>query len=287
MAPIIRLFLIFLVFLINPWAQAEVSIQMSPLYIGSFPKVAFYATIRLKDLSTHSPQKSDFLLYEDEQEILDFSLTLQKEPAEVAIILDASGSVKSFTQLIRNGAQRFVDQLLPGDKASIITFNNRVKLIQPMTADREELSRAIQGIQVYGGTRLYDGIHRGLKSLKEGRRFAVLFTDGQDMKYPTDTKRFSRRSLEEAIQLARKNNIPVFGIGVGDSIDSKVLNTLCSSSGGKFFESPEPGAIPAIYEEISSWIRNRYLVAYNSPKDQNHSEWRTVQMKEKNTSIED
>jgi|GEM_PF-1693257 VWFA-related protein len=256
--------------------SSKISISMSPLYLGSFPNIGFYATINLQGNLATKVHREDFTLFEDDSEILDFSLTLQSEPAEVAMILDTSGSVKDFAHMIRKGAKGFFEQLAPQDRAMLVTFSNRVKIANPMTSDHSRLKESIDEMQVYGGTRLYDGVYTGLQNLKTGRRFAVVFTDGQDMKFPTDTKRFSRHSLEDVIDLAREKNIPIFGIGVGSGIDTSVMEAMCSRSGGKFFESIEPGSLPSIYSEISTWIRNRYLVAYTSPRSKSDGSWRRV-----------
>jgi VWFA-related protein len=263
------------------------SITMSPLYLGSFPKVGFFAKIQQRGQVSPTIQKEDFFLFEDDVKIDDFSLVLQSEPAEVAMILDSSGSVKDFAGFIRQGAKSFFEQLYPQDSARIITFNNHVRVASPMTSDRAILAQAIDEIQVYGGTKLYDGVYKGLEGLDQGRRFAVVFTDGQDMKFPTDSTRFSTHSLEDVISLSRHKNIPIFGIGVGSSIDARVMEELCFLSGGKFFQSIDPGALPAIYKEISLWIRNRYLIAYSTPNREKNGFWHKVILKHKGSQERD
>lgn len=139
----------------------------------------------------------NFILYEDgrPQQISNFATT--EAPFEVALLLDTSGSTRSDLGLIRRAARAFLDALRPGDRVSIVAFNNAqdgggslatVDVLTPLTNDREALQKALENIGVSNGTPYYDALVRiGEEVFREppreemrGRRAIVALTDGVD-----------------------------------------------------------------------------------------------------------
>ena len=139
----------------------------------------------------------NFVLYEDgrPQQISNFATT--EAPFEVALLLDTSGSTRSDIGLIRRAARAFLDALRPGDRVSIIAFNNSedggkslasVDVLTRLTNDREELQKALENIGTSNGTPYYDALVRiGEEVFSEpptdamrGRRAVVALTDGVD-----------------------------------------------------------------------------------------------------------
>jgi Ca-activated chloride channel family protein len=139
----------------------------------------------------------NFVLYEDgrPQQISNFATT--EAPFEVALLLDTSGSTRSDIALIRRAARAFLDALRPGDRVSIIAFNNSqdgagslatVDVLTRLTDDREKLQKALENIGASNGTPYYDALVRiGEEVFREppreemrGRRAVVALTDGVD-----------------------------------------------------------------------------------------------------------
>jgi VWFA-related protein len=139
----------------------------------------------------------NFVLYEDgrPQQISNFATT--DVPFEVALLLDTSGSTRSDIALIRRAARAFLDALRPGDRVSIIAFNNSedgggslatVDVLTRLTDDRETLQKALESIGASNGTPYYDALVRiGEEVFREppreeirGRRAVVALTDGVD-----------------------------------------------------------------------------------------------------------
>jgi Ca-activated chloride channel family protein len=139
----------------------------------------------------------NFLLYEDgrPQRIANFATT--EAPFEVALLLDTSGSTRADIALIRRAARAFIDALRPGDRVSIVAFNNsedgggslaRVDVLTRLTDDREALQKALENIGASNGTPYYDALVRvGEEVFRDaprdemrGRRAVVALTDGVD-----------------------------------------------------------------------------------------------------------
>ena len=71
-------------------------------------------------------RKEDFRVLEDgvEQEISFFSS--ERVPIHVAIVMDTSGSARDTIYDIQSAAIEFLNQLLPGDKVLVVSFNSQV-----------------------------------------------------------------------------------------------------------------------------------------------------------------
>ncbi len=142
-------------------------------------------------------KQSNFVVYEDgkKQDIADFSTVA--EPFEVALLLDTSGSTRNDLALIQRSAQYFIDNLRPGDRVAIISFDTSrdtasafaaPELLIPLTGDRKALSAALQRLHTSNGTPYYDSLIQVAEKVFQnppaeafrGRRALVALTDAVD-----------------------------------------------------------------------------------------------------------
>src|SRR5215471_9388022 len=89
-------------------------------------------------------KREDFEVY-DQGKLQDLSLfTNDVQPFSVVVMLDRSGSMLNNFDLERDGAEVFVANLLPKDKARIGSFSNRIQIDPPaFTSDKDELIRIL------------------------------------------------------------------------------------------------------------------------------------------------
>jgi VWFA-related protein len=129
-------------------------------------------------------RKDEFTLLEDgvSQEVVFYAAV--KEPFNVILMLDTSGSTREKLAQIQQAAKSFVDQLQPDDKVKVMSFDDEIRGLSDFTSDRAELRRAIDRTRPGQGTRLYDAMYFALGALQafSGRKSIVLFTDGVDMR---------------------------------------------------------------------------------------------------------
>lgn len=145
-------------------------------------------------------QKSDFKVFEDgaEQEIALFSN--ESQPFTVALVLDMSYSAKFKASEIQQAALAFIDQLRPSDKVAVIAFDDEVRILSGVTADREAIKRAIRSTQIATGTSLYEAVDAAINQVLrpiEGRKALVLFTDGVDTTSKRKTELDNLRDVAE------------------------------------------------------------------------------------------
>ena len=166
-------------------------------------------------------QRNDFAVYEDGviQDLAYFETG--DVPLDLALLIDTSASMEGKLGFVRKAATGFTATLRPGDRASVISFNNRVNVMQPFTEDVGAITRAIGRINANGGTALYNALYITLKEYARDlrkddvvrRRAIVLLTDGEDTA--------SLMSFDELLREAKREAITVYTIGLrGDTIDA-------------------------------------------------------------------
>lgn len=184
-----------------------------------------------------SLSKGNFQIFENgkEQEVAYFGSNDQ--PFTVILLLDVSGSTAFKIEQIQDGAMAFVNQMLPQDKAMVISFDGGVHTLLEFSSDKNALETAIRKTRFGGNTSLYDAVDVSLKKYLEkiqGKKAIVLFTDGVDTS--------SRRSYESTVSQAVESEAVIFPI---------YINTFLSGVGigggnGPMTTPPTIGGIPGI-----------------------------------------
>ncbi len=138
--------------------------------------------------------RSSFTIYEDgvKQDISRF--VAAPAPFSVVMMLDMSGSTRSFRQNIQMAAARFLDALAPDDRLAVVEFYSKVNLLNDFTTDRRIAFRSISVANGSGDTNFYKGLLFALDKLsreKNRRKAIVVLTDGVD----TDAQDADRKLL--------------------------------------------------------------------------------------------
>ncbi len=127
--------------------------------------------------------QQDFQVFENGiQQKVEYFQSVE-QPFTVILMIDVSPSTQFKINEIQDAAIAFVNQLRRDDKVQVISFDERVHILSPVTNDRRVLQNAIRQTEFGDGTSLYEAvefvIERQLRQIK-GRRAVVLFTDGVD-----------------------------------------------------------------------------------------------------------
>jgi len=106
-----------------------------------------------------------------------------EQPFTVILLLDVSPSTQFRMDEIQRAAMAFVDNLRPADRVMVMSFDEYIHVLSPVTNNRYELKEAIQQAAFGDGTSLYDAVDDVIRkrlSGIQGRKAVVLFTDGVD-----------------------------------------------------------------------------------------------------------
>lgn len=127
-------------------------------------------------------RQEEFEISEDgvQQQVAFFATV--SAPFHVVLVLDTSASTNEKLGMIRRSAIAFVEQLQPGDRVKVISFDDKIRDLSEFTNDRARLRSAINQTESGQGTKLYDAMELALSSTQpiQGRKAIVLFTDGVD-----------------------------------------------------------------------------------------------------------
>ncbi len=224
-------------------------------------------------------KSDDFAVYEDgvQQDLAFFDAS--DVPLDLALLLDVSASMEQKLPFVRKAATGFANALRPGDRAAVVTFNNRINLAQPFTSDLPAVTRAIEQSSESGGTALYNAIYVTLKEFVRDarrddlirRRAMVVLTDGEDTS--------SLLSFDELMEEAHRAGVTVYTIGLRDeriptttasrdhryfSQSDYCLKTLASETGAVSFFPDRLIDLASAYDSIGHELAGQYALAYTS-----------------------
>lgn len=220
--------------------------------------------------------KENFEVLEDKKpQNFDFQAAIEL-PLYIAILLDTSGSVKGKLKFEKEATLSFLQTVLRRrkDQAMLVTFDSTVELRQDFTDDLSLLNKALAPVKASGNTALYDAVYRiceeKMFNVPTPRKVIVLVSDGADTT--------SDRSLQEAIELAQRNEVVVFGIstkgagffgiqgGTINNEDDKDLRRLCEETGGEVAFPGNYLDLERAFANINTKARRYYLLAYETPE---------------------
>src|SRR5205809_5322468 len=143
----------------------------------------------------------DFLVLEDgkAQQVK----SVRHIPANVLLILDTGGDSNGLggmskkTSITRDVAMKLITRLRPGDRIAVLQSSNQVELLQPWTADVDQVKRVLN-TKLFAAkrSRILEAMTKAAQLLydqPEGSRHVVLVTDGVETPG-------GKVSLEDALQ---------------------------------------------------------------------------------------
>jgi VWFA-related protein len=160
-------------------------------------------------------EKKDFQIFEENklQEIRTFTRD-RNQPIVIGFLLDLSTSSATHWESFQNAATELIQHLLTGDpkySGYLIDYAQDAEVSVNTTSDSDALVQTVGKLKPGGGASLYDAIFLACTSRKlmkgepvEPRRILVIVGDGHD-----DA---SQHSLAQAVQLAQRNLVTVYGI---------------------------------------------------------------------------
>lgn len=158
-------------------------------------------------------------------------------PIYISMVLDASGSMASAQNLLKDSAKLALTNVPNDAFFSVVQFDEEIILLQDFTENQSAISFAIDQLKVTGkGTCLYDAAYTAVEAMEKapvGRRAVILFTDGKDE--TKEGKVCSQHTYRELVDKAMKAQVPIHTIGLSVSagnINAVELENMAASTGG-------------------------------------------------------
>lgn len=145
-----------------------------------------------------------------------------------------------------------------GDKAEVLAFDDIVQQMCYFTSDSSLLVNGINNMSTDGLTAFYDAVYFGIQnaSLQGGARCVIAFTDGMDNR--------SIHTYNEVITYANENQVPVYIIGVGDYVETYILQNIATSTGGRYWFISDLYDLQEIFDQVYAEQKELYMIEYVS-----------------------
>ena len=256
--------------LVASGALAVVAAQQTPVFRTGTRVVPLYVTVTdtqgrlVPDLT-----REDFQILDNDKPQQVTLFDNEPRPFSAVVMLDTSLSMTLNLDFVKKGAEEFFARMMPDDRATVGSFNDKIQFAIDLTGDRDALVGALGDLGFGNPTRLYDAVDASLDQLQglEGRRVVLVFTDGDDTA--------SKYSLGRVLQRSRDEEVMVYAIGLESNLNvggqrirtrpDRGLKKLAEETGGGFFELKQTSELGPTFTRVAQELRSQYLIGFTPP----------------------
>lgn len=240
------------------------------------------------------------------------SFNRERIPANIVLLLDASGSVFRQMRTIREAAKQFIKGLEKGDRVCVMQFADKVELLQDWTdaSDIKPLLKSLDWRYHPGeSTAFYDGLYLAAQEQLgkvEGRRLIILLTDG------IDTGERRHATYANALNAVRRQDATVYVVSLTASLRAllraqtggklgrilaggydprqvarynsqidaaeRLLTDLADQTGGRIFLPVKEEDLTPAYSAIAEELRTQYIITYQPQPKALAGTWRNIRV---------
>ena len=193
-------------------------------------------------------------------------IEIVKAARDVILAIDISGSMDEHDFVAEDGSRvqrlevvkrvvgRFIEAR-QGDRVALIIFGSKAFVQAPFTEDLRTVRELLEQTEVgMAGphTVIGDAIGLAIRTFEARevqQRLLILLSDGADTG--------SRMSPVNAAEIAARNGVEIFTIGVGDpgaagegQLDLAALEDIAGRAGGRFFVAGDEAGLISVYDRI-------------------------------------
>lgn len=169
----------------------------------------------------------------------------------LSLVLDRSGSMNGEKMIrAREAAMFCVDQMLPSDRLSVVTFDDHIDVLFPSepVTNKQSMKDLIARVTARGSTALHEAWVRGgltvsERMLDQGINRVLLITDGQANVGITSTDEI----VTQAMGLYQRG-VSTSTIGIGGDFNEDLLMPMAQSGGGNAWHVVEPDDMKHIFQ---------------------------------------
>jgi hypothetical protein len=168
---------------------------------------------------------------------------------DVMFTMDSSGSMSwnDPSGYRKTAAQSFVGALISGDRAGVVDFDYYASVTRSLTDNLNAVNSSIDNLDSSGGTNIGAGVGVANKHLinsgnPEHAWMMILLTDGIGS--------YSSHYTQQAAD----NNITIYTIGLGSGVNSGLLASIATATGGQYYPVASADQLPEVFRNISGEI---------------------------------
>ena len=161
-------------------------------------------------------------------------------------------------------ARHLADNANPNESVAVISFNSKVKVVQPFTTSSTEVASSLSHTPVLGfGTKNYEALQQGLALIQAAKvptGSIIILTDGQSVG--------SKVAPAKVLHALDAAHVRVFTVGLySPAFKPDVLQKMASATGGDNVEATTSSKIGPIVSEFAKQLSGEYLISYQSRAD--------------------
>ena len=263
-----------------------------PLFLGAFglygtaqPYAQFTSGVNLVEVYATVTDRegepvtgltaADFRIAEDGAGQAISTFAAGEFPLAVAVGLDRSfsmGGRDNRLGVVKSAARTLVGALRPDDQVMIVAIGSDTAVAAPLSAGHAAALAAIDRLDAWGTTPLYDATLGALDAIQpaRGRRALVLLSDGAD--------RYSDTKAADLVDRARRLDVLIYPVAVG-AVRPPVFAELAAATGGRSFFVREPAALKSTMMTIVRELRFQYLLGYTPSRERSPDRsWHAIEV---------
>ncbi|HTX38566.1 MAG TPA: VWA domain-containing protein [Bryobacteraceae bacterium] len=222
-------------------------------------------------------------------------------PLTLGLLVDTSRSQIEVLERERSASDTFLSQVLREkiDRALVVSFDEKVQVLQDMTSSRQDLEAALARLQIPGkaATLLYEAVRQSSENLmrkQKGRKAFILLTDGVSFRDKT--------SIGTAIEFAQRADTILYTIrfaghnpayrpgralvlGMAEEHGKHALQRMAAETGGEAFEVSADEPIEKVFSEIEELLRNQYSLGYTPDRPSHAGKFHRIRLTVKNRAL--
>ena len=184
----------------------------------------------------------------------------QPTPISVVLTVDKSGSMNEEGKMAAavSAATKFIDLMHSDDKALIVGFSDDVNIYGSSSSSKPYLRSLVKSLAPGGRTALYDAVAVSTDEVvkESGRKAVIALTDGIENQ--------SKTRYEKMIEKIKTAGIPVYMIGLGNTINANVMRQIAWDTGGRYYHVPNSADLVNLYGSISQQLHQIYVIKYTT-----------------------
>ncbi len=216
-------------------------------------------------------RQQDFVVLDNGQRQTIRYFSQEEEPLDIVLLFDISESMGPSIQKVASSARLALSELRKGDRVAVMSFNDRVVMEAPFSADLDAVAAGIvdriRRTRFRGSTYILTAVDEAARYLQlqpstHRRRAVLIFTDDQG--HGSTSPKTPTRTLWDADALLcgliiPGEESPRFLSVSGDDYIEKVVE----QTGGDVVRADPPGAA---FRDLLMRMRKRYSLYYQMPQ---------------------
>ncbi len=174
----------------------------------------------------------------------------------------------------------------PDDRISLISFNIKLDSEIAPTGDKASIAKALTEIKrpekEESYTELYEALYHSVDKMSntKGRKVIVMLSDGENFPTKEENPHFpERKGLDKAIELAQREGISVFTIGLIEGARDPDLKKIADETGGVNYKVTDIRKLKEFYNHIRDRVLSEYLIMYYAGMEPAEKKYVNVKLK--------